>query len=105
MPRFELTYGTVPLKEPLHDMGMVDAFDADLADFSGMSSEQRLNIDGVYHKTFLAVDEYGTEAAAATGVTMTLGGSMIPNFTWWRWTDLSSSSSATFRARCCSSGR
>jgi serpin B len=40
------------------------------ADFSRMTSGAKLMIDRVYHRTFLALDENGTEAAAATGVVL-----------------------------------
>jgi serpin B len=50
-------------------MGMQQAF-TDVADFSGMTGKKDLLISKVIHKAFVAVDEKGTEAAAATGVVM-----------------------------------
>ena len=53
----------------LSAMGMPLAFDSDEADFSGMGGEQGdISIGEVIHKTFIKVNERGTEAAAATGV-------------------------------------
>jgi serpin B len=50
-------------------MGMPTAF-GDGADFSGMTTEAGLFISEVVHKAWVAVDEKGTEAAAATAVVM-----------------------------------
>jgi serpin B len=52
-------------------MGMGSAF-TDAADFSGMATQEKLFIGAVIHKAFVAVDEKGTEAAAATAVTMNI---------------------------------
>ena len=44
------------------------AFSREEADFSGMTGQKDLRLSGVVHQTFLNVDEYGSEAAAATAV-------------------------------------
>jgi serpin B len=56
------------LKDTLVEMGMADAFSPDDADFSGMDGNRDLFISDVIHRAFVAVDEAGTEAAAATAV-------------------------------------
>ncbi|WP_130401988.1 serpin family protein [Micromonospora violae] len=55
------------LAAALGGLGMPTAFTAQ-ANFTGMSTEPTLRIDDVVHETFIAVDEKGTEAAAATAV-------------------------------------
>lgn len=67
-PRFE--YRTqASLKDALKEMGMPIAFEGGLADFSAMSPDGKdLFIQDVIHEAFIAVDEDGTEAAAATAV-------------------------------------
>ena len=67
MPKFEFD-SEFSLKDTLSDMGMQDAFSPDEADFSGMTGNRELFISDVIHKAFVAVDEAGTEAAAATAV-------------------------------------
>jgi serine protease inhibitor len=67
LPRFELTYGR-KLNDALTEMGMGLAFGPD-ADFSRICPPpQQLRISDVEHKTYVKVDEEGTEAAAATSV-------------------------------------
>ena len=72
LPKFQMTVSS-SLGEVLAGMGMPLAFEQGAADFSGMSSGGGLYIDQVLHKAFVQVDEQGTEAAAATGVIVTLG--------------------------------
>ena len=68
LPKFELEFST-SLKDILIDMGMETAF-TNNADFSGLREEGNLKIDDVMHKTYLKVDEEGTEAAAITGISI-----------------------------------
>jgi serpin B len=49
-------------------MGMPSAFDPDQADFSNITKEEQIYIDAALHKAFIAVNEEGTEAAAATAI-------------------------------------
>ena len=66
-PKFSFR-SSVPAKAPLQALGMVEAFDAGKADFSGMTDTAPLFVQNVVHQAFVAVDERGTEAAAATAV-------------------------------------
>lgn len=67
LPKFTLEYETV-LNDVLGSLGMAVAFDRSQADFTGMDRRGVLCIDEVKHKTFVEVNEEGTEAAAATSV-------------------------------------
>jgi serpin B len=69
LPRFKTT-SQFELSGMLRAMGMESAFDANTADFSGMTGAKDLFISAVIHKAFVDVNEEGTEAAAATGVIM-----------------------------------
>ena len=65
MPSFEFE-AQFKLAATLQKIGMTDAFDPQLADFSGMDGTKELFISDAFHKAFVLVDEKGTEAAAAT---------------------------------------
>ncbi|MGI9019018.1 MAG: serpin family protein [Euzebya sp.] len=67
-PRAELRFHT-SLIEPLRTLGMGPALVAD-ADFSGITGSPGLIIQAIEHEVFMAIDEEGTEAAAATGTAM-----------------------------------
>ena len=75
LPKFKLEPPTVPLSAALQKLGMKTAFDIPpgSANFDAMAPRKPndyLAISEVFHKTFIAVDEKGTEAAAATAVVM-----------------------------------
>lgn len=68
LPKFKFTSDSFSLRDALIDMGMKTAFTLD-ADFSGIThGPEQLYISDVLQKAFVAVDEAGTEAAAATAV-------------------------------------
>jgi serpin B len=75
IPKFRIEPSeAISLSDHLRALGMPSAFDPDRANFRGMApvNEQQdvLYISDVFHKAFIAVDEEGTEAAAATAVVM-----------------------------------
>nr|XP_048299680.1 serpin B12 isoform X1 [Myodes glareolus] len=55
------------LNSVLQDMGIKDIFDESKADLSGISKSPNLYLSRIIHKSFVEVDEMGTEAAAASG--------------------------------------
>ncbi len=67
MPKFELEWGGL-FNDALKAMGMERAFDPVLSDFSRMTPADDAYISRVRQKTYMKVDEEGTEAAAATSV-------------------------------------
>lgn len=69
-PKFKIQ-STLNLKEFLSSMGMESAFN-EHADFSGINGTNDLQISDVVHQAFIASDEAGTEAGAATAVIMNL---------------------------------
>ncbi|KFZ53607.1 Leukocyte elastase inhibitor, partial [Antrostomus carolinensis] len=61
--RMEESYELIPV---LQALGMRDAFIFEQADFSGLSEKPGLFLSKVIHKSFVEVNEEGTEAAAVT---------------------------------------
>ncbi len=81
LPKFKIEYQK-SLSEALISSGMSVAF-SDGADFSKINSNYPLCIDDICHYTYLKVDEVGTEAAAATIITMvftSVGDPILPPF-------------------------
>ena len=80
LPRFELSYEKV-LNDVLKAMGMEVAFDASRADFGWMLGNAELSvrphIGWVKQKSFMRVDEVGTETAAATGTAFATSGNNV----------------------------
>jgi serpin B len=69
MPRFKFSFES-SLNDVLKEMGMPKAF-SDFADFSKITGKKDLFISSVRHKSFIDVNENGTEAAAVTSITIT----------------------------------
>ncbi|MDH7603767.1 MAG: serpin family protein [Melioribacter sp.] len=67
LPKFKLEY-TKTLNDALMNLGMKDAFMPERANFSKISRLKNLFISEVIHKTFIEVNEEGTEAAAVTSI-------------------------------------
>ncbi|KAJ1200925.1 hypothetical protein NDU88_004746 [Pleurodeles waltl] len=65
LPKFKLE-DSYELKSTLSSLGLVDIFENGVADLSGMSGTRDLFLSKVVHKSFVEVNEEGTEAAAAT---------------------------------------
>jgi len=75
LPKFKLAPPTVALKEKFEALGMKTAFDippgsANFDKIAPRKPNDYLYISNIFHKTFIALDEKGTEAAAATAVVM-----------------------------------
>ncbi|MCP4679127.1 MAG: serpin family protein [Deltaproteobacteria bacterium] len=67
LPKFEIDTGSIDLKQVLIDLGMPTPFTT-AAEFPGFGDPRASMIDFVYQSVFVAADEAGVEAAAATAV-------------------------------------
>lgn len=76
MPKFKIEFET-SLNEILKNLGITDAFNMEKADFKNMFDKSgNMFITDTIHKTYISVDEKGTEAAAVTAIGM--AGSALP---------------------------
>jgi serpin B len=83
LPKFKLEPPTITLAKSFEALGMKSAFDqpkgsADFDKIAPRTPEDYLYISQIFHKTFIAVDEKGTEAAAATAVAMLATSALRP---------------------------
>ena len=72
VPKFKVKYKNEEVKNSLMQLGIKDAF-SNGANLSNMAEEKNISISRVVHKTYLSIDEKGTEGAAVTvgGVVLT----------------------------------
>jgi serpin B len=68
LPSFEFEATVDGLVDALEQLGMRAAFSPGAADFTGITAIPELYVSDVIHKSFIALDEDGTEAAAATAI-------------------------------------
>lgn len=80
IPKYETTF-SVEMSDIFKSLGMTDAFDYNVADFSRMGTAQiegeNICINRILHKAFIRVAEKGTQAGASTVVEMVAEGAMI----------------------------
>ncbi len=74
--KFDTSAGLIP---SLQALGMVDAFNPATADFSGIDGQRDLFISAAEHKAYINADENGTEAAAATGIGISITSAPVPS--------------------------
>jgi serpin B len=81
LPKFKLEPSTITLAKQFEALGMKTAFDqpkgsANFDKIAPQTPHDYLYISQIFHKTFIVVDEKGTEAAAATAVAMLAGSAL-----------------------------
>lgn len=83
LPKFKVSGGSLGLRSPLRSLHLRTVFDepAGSANFGRIAPRQTddyLGLSDVFHRTFLAVEEGGVEAAAATAVAVAAGAAAMP---------------------------
>lgn len=63
LPKFRMD-SSIALDEPMKQLGVVDAFSSERADFSGIFPDKSIALGSILHKSYVKIDEQGTEAAA-----------------------------------------
>lgn len=76
VPKFKIN-SDFNLEKILEKMGLKTVFNLS-ADFSGLTGGKDVFVSSIIHKTYISIDEYGTEAAAATGVSMAAADGQVP---------------------------
>ncbi|KAM7533949.1 hypothetical protein Aperf_G00000107526 [Anoplocephala perfoliata] len=79
-PKFKLGGDSIDLKKALIEMGLESAFMESRADFSRITENEQLYISSFFHQAVIEVNEEGAEAAAGTGISISLM-SLNPSFT------------------------
>jgi serpin B len=74
IPKFSFS-SKFELSKELDKMGMPNAFDRNKANFIGITNQPKIEIDKIIHKSFISINEKGTEAGAATALEMGGGAS------------------------------
>lgn len=77
MPLWTAEWGD-DLTKPLKAMGLTAPFEPGPSDFDPMTTQADLFVSAVVHKTWIGVDEHGTEAAAVTAVVMDKSSAVEP---------------------------
>ncbi|GFX37180.1 serpin B8 [Trichonephila clavipes] len=67
LPKFKLEYSK-ELSDEIKELGARSIFNAEYADFSGITPSKNVSISEVIHKAMIEVNEMGSEAAAVTGI-------------------------------------
>ena len=69
LPKFEIEFSEI-LNDVIKELGMKKLFDYMQADLSGLDKNKNIYVSKIIHKTYLKVNEVGTEAAAVTAVVL-----------------------------------